>query len=631
MSSKVTENSETDSELIQCKNCHQDILKNKMFLHEGFCIRNNVYCGHCEKVFLKKDYEDHVKLIQKNNNQKDNDSSPHSQKSKDDTQSDTLKPSSFTEETENISNNVITLIPKPSLEIVQMPVTEMLKINAPIFVSENGQIVSEENKNEYLLPLLGINFRSSKINEKILDDIIDKGDIFKENNNINQNNTEFQDIKNLINNNEIDSNNNNTYENFNNTININSRKNLKLSNYSVQSMTLNNKSNSTKKNFNLVIQEINNTNDPSFRKYSSTLNSIEENKKEEKKPLDNDKIHNDLNNDFFYNKVTTKHSQRIINKKYNFLTRQETPQKTPKNNINNRSIKKIKNSVIPHDSNNKNKNSIKKLSQNNKYQSYKKEKEPKDSNSKNTRNRNSFKFYQISSKKNISSVYESANDKLSEDYDIIRCEYCNNLFTPSKFISHHQKCKYKKKIMNRKLDIPKPKKKKEIIKENKEEKEEFIFEDDEEGINQKNRETLKRKFNASLNVISLNCDSGYLSNTQQIYSKEQKTISLKKKLFHNTCINFEKRDKKIFPEDTFKEDIENNRGSKIFKKISNLNLEGNNSINYNLSMNGSRSPENTFAKRYIPCGKIEPRLYFNNDKVVVRYPQDKKSLRNSKV
>ena len=40
-----------NNKLVYCKNCHQDIESNKMFLHEGFCFRKNVFCEHCEKVF----------------------------------------------------------------------------------------------------------------------------------------------------------------------------------------------------------------------------------------------------------------------------------------------------------------------------------------------------------------------------------------------------------------------------------------------------------------------------------------------------------------------------------------------------------------------------------------------------
>ena len=46
-----------EPDTIRCDNCRQDIERKKMFLHEGFCHRNNVFCEHCEQVFLKEDYE----------------------------------------------------------------------------------------------------------------------------------------------------------------------------------------------------------------------------------------------------------------------------------------------------------------------------------------------------------------------------------------------------------------------------------------------------------------------------------------------------------------------------------------------------------------------------------------------
>ena len=82
MSSKVTKKSNKEEKTTKCKNCRQDISKDKMFLHEGFCLRNNVFCSHCEKVFLKKDYELHVKLLKNKNSEKDNNSPTFSQKSK---------------------------------------------------------------------------------------------------------------------------------------------------------------------------------------------------------------------------------------------------------------------------------------------------------------------------------------------------------------------------------------------------------------------------------------------------------------------------------------------------------------------------------------------------------------------
>ena len=600
MSSKTEKKSESDSELVKCQNCRQDILKAKMFLHEGFCLRNNVFCEHCEKVYLKKDFEYHVKSIKKDSNPKDNDSSAHSQKSKD-TKEETNKPSSFIEEIENISNNTITLVPSPSLEIVQMPVTEMLKINAPIFVSETGQIVSNKNKNEYLLPFLGINFRSSKINEKILDDIIDKGDIFKENNNIiNKFSDDFQDLNELINK-------NNSRSKFNNTINTNSMKNYRNSKFSTISIPFRGndsiklvnqnyyKNDSSKKNTKTI--EINN------------MNSIEESNKE------NIKQNIPINKSSFASNLMAHHSQKILNsRKYNFFTLQQTPKKFPMNN--NSITKSIQGSLkksIPLDSNNKNRNFY--HNNNEKYNNQSNNKEPKDSNSKLKNNRKSFQFNQISGQK-----INSGND-----YDIERCKYCNNLFTPIKFSSHIHKCKKKK--MSKLLEIPKPKKKAQT-------KETFICEDDEEaGIDIKNRETLKRPFNTSLNVLSLNYDNSEIINDnrknipqQQMSSK----ISLKKRLFQNT--NEVKIDRKNYPKDTIKEEKINIKNSPVIKKLRNLSLDGyNNSINHNMVIYNQKSPTMTSAtNRYVPSGKIEPWLFFNNDKVILKHPKDKKSLRFSK-
>ena len=50
-----------EEKYIKCKNCKQDILESKMFLHEGFCLRNNKLCPECDKVFLVQEYEEHLK------------------------------------------------------------------------------------------------------------------------------------------------------------------------------------------------------------------------------------------------------------------------------------------------------------------------------------------------------------------------------------------------------------------------------------------------------------------------------------------------------------------------------------------------------------------------------------------
>jgi hypothetical protein len=146
MSTKNINNSKEETKLTKCENCRQDIISEKMFLHEGFCHRNNVFCEHCQKVFLKTDYEQHIKDLPKNlTSEKKESSSTNTQKS------------TSNDEEPAIIKNTINVNPNPSLEYVQMPLVEEYTINAPIIISENGQIVSNKNKNEYILPFLGIN------------------------------------------------------------------------------------------------------------------------------------------------------------------------------------------------------------------------------------------------------------------------------------------------------------------------------------------------------------------------------------------------------------------------------------------------------------------------------------------
>ena len=150
MSTKNIKNSKEDNKLTKCKNCRQDIISEKMFLHEGFCHRNNVFCEHCKKVFLKEDYEKHIKDLPKNLTSENKGSPTNSKKS------------TSNEEEPIIIKNSTTINPNPSLQFIQMPLVEEYTINAPIIISENGQILSDKNKNEYILPFLGINTVSNK-------------------------------------------------------------------------------------------------------------------------------------------------------------------------------------------------------------------------------------------------------------------------------------------------------------------------------------------------------------------------------------------------------------------------------------------------------------------------------------
>ena len=45
----------------RCTNCHQAVPKRTMFLHQNFCLRNNILCPHCHLVFQKSssDWKNH--------------------------------------------------------------------------------------------------------------------------------------------------------------------------------------------------------------------------------------------------------------------------------------------------------------------------------------------------------------------------------------------------------------------------------------------------------------------------------------------------------------------------------------------------------------------------------------------
>ena len=189
MASKVNSDSnEEDSILVRCDNCRQDILASKMFLHEGFCHRNNIYCDHCKKVFLKKDYENHFKI---NTNKKEK-KERKSQKLQNNKQKEI--------ENLNVYRSPIITKRRTTFEYIEMPTTEEFKINNPIIISEDGKILSNKNNNEYLLPYFGINSAeksndNNQINKDLFGNefIFNQTDLFKENS-INNNSNNFKEI-----------------------------------------------------------------------------------------------------------------------------------------------------------------------------------------------------------------------------------------------------------------------------------------------------------------------------------------------------------------------------------------------------------------------------------------------------
>ena len=70
-SSNVNSKIKNNKKMVICKNCRQSIESEKMFLHEGFCLRNNKLCPECDKVFLVQEYDEHLKTHNSKNVQKE--------------------------------------------------------------------------------------------------------------------------------------------------------------------------------------------------------------------------------------------------------------------------------------------------------------------------------------------------------------------------------------------------------------------------------------------------------------------------------------------------------------------------------------------------------------------------------
>ena len=139
---------------VKCENCRQDILANKMFLHEGFCKRNNVFCQHCERVYLKKDYEKNILEISKKSS-KDNEES----------NSEEINQNN---KYENKEENYLISKNNPPLQEKKIEYIEQYKINAPIYISEIAEASYDNNINEYFLPFFGINNLYSNNNNYML-------------------------------------------------------------------------------------------------------------------------------------------------------------------------------------------------------------------------------------------------------------------------------------------------------------------------------------------------------------------------------------------------------------------------------------------------------------------------------
>ena len=133
---------------IKCKSCRQYIPSHKMFLHEGFCQKNNIFCEHCDQVFLRKDYDQHILEISKNLSKTNKDSIIKR-----------LKTDSKDFKNENYNNNDYFTkeknVKKKSMKIT-IPIIEQLTIRKPIVIGPYGNILPAKN-DDYLISLFNSN------------------------------------------------------------------------------------------------------------------------------------------------------------------------------------------------------------------------------------------------------------------------------------------------------------------------------------------------------------------------------------------------------------------------------------------------------------------------------------------
>ena len=552
---KMSSNS-TETSKIECKNCHQEIQADKMFLHEGFCLRNNVYCDKCQEVFLKKDFDNHIKYEHKNLTKKKKET-PSQNKNNNDNELENINPNSINVNNDclnyiNENENIEKLYPKPSLEFVQMPTTELFKINEPIII-ENGKIISNKNKNEFLLPHLGYEvFQNSKKSEEILNEVINNGEIFKEKNKISNNSYSIEQLKKIVN----DDNINNRKLTIDNTrescaTNIsNEQKNFRLS--GITDIFKQNRSNKA-------------------RSFVNNINDYMEQSIDNDNHIDLNEDNNPKNNNCITinNNIISFNSNKKNKKIQGFYSNQATPEKPLSNKC--FICNSIKSGPLDKQSIKPNRPHIK-ISANNLNSNYSGLREPKDSNSKKSKRL----LQLLDDKSKIKMPFNPESAKGKNNLGKKKYEFCKNLVNAVEINMNYKKKDKKKNI--RKFDIPKPKKREKVsINGN-----DFIYveNNEENGIENNKKEALNRQFNTALNLITLNNERrimrGNISNpdrknVKKIINEDKK---LKKKLFN---VNEENIDKN-FPRDSIREKHKNVRTKNYYKKkrLNNMSADGSN-------------------------------------------------------
>ena len=549
MSSKAKSSSNSKSKTIKCKNCRQFILANKMFLHEGFCNRFNIFCKHCKKVFLKKDYENHIKKINNENKEEEQ-----------------------VEQIKNVEENKIENIDKDKSpyksqvdkgpEYMEIPI--QYQINNPIIISGNGQIISNKNKYDFILPYLGINSYQDSPNEILSQNFFKEGI----DNNFNNYISKDRNMKNNMNMQNI-----NLYHEetkYGNLLEYKSKNNIRNSK----------EDNALKTNLLNENKSKNNITNINIKNNSSDFDSFNYDNKKSKE-----------NSNIIINKNRISYnSYSSLNKKINYSPKEKSENKPSKqksktnfNPVRTSSIEEIK----------KFKTSIKRNLLNNK--SKPNTKEPSDGES--IRISKNIDFSSSKEKIDLKTDNNLKNETKSQSLNNKnfrktgkRCEFCNNICEDLE--SHYVICD--KKIKN---DILSPRKKDTSLLEEKLNSDSC----DEVGIGESQKKILLREFKPTLHAVKReNINTSKISNNPQI----NKGKIIKR-------INKKKVEKLKIIKYNFPEDSKRNINSDSYQKMASLYSEGK-------IKKGKSSKSNCIKTKYgnviFNNEMINPLLFFSESK-----------------
>ena len=526
---------------IKCKSCRQYIPSHKVFLHEGFCQRNNIFCEHCEQVFLRKDYDKHILDISKNLTNTNKES--------------IIKRlnTDFQEFKSDISDNSIK-INKVKKKRTKIPIIEEYSIRKPIIIEPNGKIIYDKNNNnclsEFDLDYIKRNIRKQFKNNIILN--------AKFNYAARKNLVNFNNI-NYYNNRRIEKTNNTNYSNilYNNNI-FNDKNSIlivdkfkeKKNNLKINIINNNyfeNKIDSIRLGNDITNFYINNTRPKS--------NDIHLNTTEAKKKNISEKIQNNKSNIIINNQIITYNSNSNVNEIVNNNKTKNVYDKSDDDNINisKNNVKKISkyNTKTNVYYGRFNKHKENKITNNLEKHSTK---EPLDSVSKDKYkiiNRNKKELKPENSIKNKSKYFILEKGNNNKSRNMSKCQLCNVL--TDNLSIHNKICKKKVEIKNKKIFLIKNKnnlnpKKVQTLKlelNNKMEDIDTSSTDDKNILLIKNiNPTLMTKYNEKVSLKQALLQRG---NSQDIIFHRRKK---KKEATKNTSNTSTMQDVNGFPEDT---------------------------------------------------------------------------------